>query len=157
MNLANHCLSLAPASSPSIVAQCRCWVLLRPLPLHYPRTTAFDETKNNLQCTVMLNSCFHMLFGKEVCLSAALMSWNAVHDLAGMFLWCVEKPATVPHNLPCSGGRCGVFTIAFMTHTNPWPRLRIRTWITCWLLWFNRIWSAFKQCQLRTYKFRCYD
>lgn len=128
MNLANRCLSSAPVSSPSSIARCRCRVLLRPLPLHYPRTTAFDETRNHLQYTVMLNSCFHMLFGKEVCLSAALMSWNAVHDLAGMFLCCVEKkPATVPHNLPWSGGVCGVFTFTFMTQTNPWPRLRIHT------------------------------
>lgn len=49
INLANHCLSLAPASSPSIVAQCRNRVLLRSLPLHYPRTTASDETRNHLQ------------------------------------------------------------------------------------------------------------
>lgn len=37
------------------------------------------------------------------------MSWNAVHDLAGMSLCCVEKkPATAPHNLPWSGGVYGL-------------------------------------------------
>ena len=35
---------------------------------------------------------------------------------------------------------------SFAWHTNPWPRLQICTSITCWLLWLNRIWPAFKQC-----------
>lgn len=41
-----------------------------------------------------------------------------------------------------------MFTFICVIHTNPWPRLWIRTWITRWLLWLNRIWPAFKQCNL---------
>lgn len=106
-NQADHVLSSAPASLPSIVAQCRYQVLLRQLPLHYPRTTASDEIRDPLQYTIMPSSCFHTLFGKEVCLSAALMSWNAVHDLTEM--WRRSQPLFSITFL-WSGAVCGVLT-----------------------------------------------
>lgn len=97
-------------------------VPLRPLSLHYPGTTASGETTNRLQYTAMPNGCFHNLFGKEVCLSAVLTSWNAVHDLTGISLCCVEKkPATVRHNHPWSWGVCGVLTfISRHTQIHGW-------------------------------------
>lgn len=64
--------------------------------------------------------------------------------------WCFnnccveEKPASALHNLPW-GEEERVFSFIRVIHTNPWPRLWIHAWITCWLLWSNRIWPAFKQ------------